>query len=95
MNQITISKRTAAALTNNMQQINMLNAVAQGARQTAQAAVDVANKAQEQVQSASAAHQEHVAALIEDAGEKLEDYQKYNVVEDGGEYYLRATVENK
>ena len=90
--QVKLTKRTAAAMQANIQQINSLSAVAQGAQLAAEAAVQVARKAQEQVQAAATTHQSHLTALIEDAGFKPEEFANYGIFEENGEFYLRANA---
>jgi hypothetical protein len=73
---IPIGKHVAATLQNLFQQIGALKAEETAAKSRFDVAVTT--------------NQAHVAAIIEDAGFKLEQFPSYGVFEDKGKFYLRA-----
>lgn len=81
--QIKLSKNTARAMQRAGQHVNGLAAAAR--------------QAQALFEAAAATHQEHVTALVEDAGFKLEDFTQYGLWEDkeSGDMFLRSNNEQK
>ena len=82
-NMIKVSKRTAAALRIGIEQANAAHAAVQAAEERLR-------QAKQALQAIAGTNQGYLAALIEDAGFKLEDFANFGVWEDAGESYIRA-----
>ena len=81
---VKISKRIAAALRVGIDQGNLALAAVQ-------AAEDRLKQARQALQSVASTNQGYVVALLEDAGQKAEDFANFGVWEENGEMYIRAT----
>ena len=80
---IKVSKRTAHALRIGIEQSNTANAAMKLAEERL-------NQAKQALQAIAGTNQGYLAALIEDAGFKLEDFANFGIWEDAGESYIRA-----
>lgn len=74
--QIKLARHTALAIRAVTQRLNALSVEAKAAQDKFQAAADT--------------HQEFLIGLIRDAGYSPEEFERYGVVEEAGEVFLRA-----
>jgi hypothetical protein len=81
---LKVSKRTAGAIRQGIEHAN-------AAAVAVQIAEDRLKQARQAFQSVANTNQGYVVALIEDGGQRPEDYGNFGLWEEGGEIYLRAT----
>ena len=81
---VEVSKRTAAALRLGIEHANAAAAAVQAAEERLQ-------QARQALQSIASTNQGYVVALIQDAGEKPEDFANFGIWEENDKTYIRAT----